>query len=250
MREPVISGGLEGAALVVCSYGSGTCAAHDRLLALRRKSGASEAVAATLFGAPRIEEVVLTLRASPIIVVPLFMTKGVTYRALQDRLSGLSCSDRIVLSPELGSHPELAGRLAVHAGRELQKLGWRPQDTGLLLVGHGSRRNPASHRSTARLAAEIDRLELFADTSAAFLEEQPTIHEAVRANPMAQVLAIGCFAEAGRHAIRDVPRSLRQSGRSTAYSGPIGTCDWIEPLVLDQAMEGLRRSASSARLDV
>jgi sirohydrochlorin ferrochelatase len=56
------------------------------------------------------------------------------------------------------------------------------------------------------------------------------------------VLAIGCFAEAGRHATRDVPQRLTQSGRPTAYSGPIGACDWIESLVLDQAMEGLRRS--------
>ena len=236
---------LEGAALVVCSYGSGTCAAHDRLRSLGLRSGAAETAAATLFGAPRIEDVVAGLRASPIFVVPLFMTRGVTHGVLRERLSGLSRSDRIVLCPELGSHPGLAGQVASHAGRELRRLGWRPRDTSLVLIGHGSRRNAASHRSTERLAAEIERRKLFADASAAFLEQQPTIQEAVAASAAERVLAVGCFAEAGRHATRDVPKRLMQCGRKTAYSGPIGACDWVESLVLDQARQGLRRVAQA-----
>jgi sirohydrochlorin cobaltochelatase len=241
-RAPATEACLEGAALVVCSYGSGDCALHRRLRALGRTSGFSETAAATLFGARRIEEVVAALHGSPIFVVPLFMARGTTYGALKDRLSDVHCSDRIVLCPELGSHPGLARRVAAHAGGELKKLGWRPEGTGLVLVGHGSPRNKASQQSTERLAAEIERLALFADTSAAFLEEQPSVQDAVRASPARRVLAIGCFAEAGRHATRDVPQRLTQSGRPTAYSGPIGACDWIESLVLDQAMEGLRRS--------
>lgn len=247
-REPATEARLEGAALVVCSYGSGDCGLQDRLRSLGRESGFSETAAATLFGTPRIEEVVASLRvrASPIFVVPLFMARGTTYGTLKDRLSDLPGSDRIVLCPELGSHPGLARRVAAHAGRELEKLGWRPEQTGLVLVGHGSRRNKASQQSTERLARQIRRLALFADTSAAYMEEQPSVQEAVQASPTQRVLAIGCFAEAGRHATRDVPRGLAQSGRTTAYSGPIGGCDWIESLVLDQAMEGLRRSARPA----
>lgn len=241
-RAPVTEAGLEGAALVVCSYGSGAAAAGDRLRALGRKAGAVETAAATLFGSPRIEDVVSDLRASPILVVPLFMTRGVTFGVLEDRLAKLPSPERIVLCPELGSHPGLAERLAAHAGRELYALGWRPRETSLLLIGHGSRRNGASQRSTERLAGEIARRRLFADTAAAFLEQQPTIQEAVAASPTERVLAVGCFAEAGRHATRDVPRRLLQCDRRTAYSGPIGACDWVESLVLDQAREGLRRA--------
>jgi hypothetical protein len=144
--------------LVVCSYGSGDRALHGRLQALGGRSGFRETVAATLFGTPRIEEVVATVHGSPIVVVPLFMAKGVTYEALRDRLAGLSCSDR------------LAPSVAAYGWRELQRLGWRAEETGLLLVGHGSRRHPASGRATARLASEIGNLALFADTAAAFLE--------------------------------------------------------------------------------
>ena len=99
-----------------------------------------------------------------------------------------------------------------------------------------------------RLAAEIGALELFGDTTAAFLEEEPTVQEAVRACPTEQVLAIGCFTEAGKHATRDVPRGLRESGRAAAYSGPIGACGWIDALVLDQAMAGLRHGVAPAEL--
>ncbi len=116
----------------------------------------------------------------------------------------------------------------------------------MVLVGHGSRRNPASGRSTARLARDIGELSLFADTAAAFLEEQPTVPEAVSSCPAERVLAIGCFIEAGLHATRDVPRGLLESGRDAAYSGPIGACGWIDDLVLDQARAGLRRHAQIA----
>jgi len=245
-REPATEAPPQRAALVVCSYGGGDCAVHDRVRALGRASGFSEAAAATLFGAPRIEEVVASLRGFPIFVVPLFMARGVTYSALQHRLSELRCSDRIVLCPELGSHPGLAGRLAAHAACELRRLGWRPQETGLVLIGHGSRRNAASQDSTERLATEIRRLALFADASVAFLEQHPTVQEAVRSSPARRVLALGCFAEAGRHATRDVPLGLTQSGRTAIYCGPIGQCDWIDALVVDQAMDGLRRSVRPA----
>jgi sirohydrochlorin cobaltochelatase len=241
-REPATEAPPERAALVVCSYGGSTCAVHDRVRALGRSSGFSEAAAATLYGAPRIEEVVTSLRGSPIFVVPLFMAAGVTYAALTHRLAELRCSDRIVLCPELGCHPGLAGRLAAHAVCELGRVGWHPEETGLVLIGHGSRRNAASENSTERLAEEIRRLALFADASAAFLEVHPTIPEAVRSSPARRVLAVGCFVEAGRHATRDVPISLTQSGRTAIYCGPIGQCDWIASMVLDQAMAGLRQS--------
>ncbi len=242
-REPVTEAPPARAALVVCSYGGGDCAVHDRVRALGQASGFCETAAATLYGAPRVEEVVASVRGSPIFVVPLFMARGITYATLEHRLSDLPCSQRIVLCSELGSHPGLARRLATHAAGEAHRLGWRPDETGLVLVGHGSRRNAASNDSTERLAEEIRRLALFADASAAFLEERPSVEDAVRASPARRVLAVGCFAEAGRHATRDVPLRLAQSGRQTVYSGPIGACDWIDSLVLDQAKEGLRRSA-------
>ena len=246
-KAPVTEAGLEGAALVVCSYGNGASAVSDRLRRLARKAGAVETAAATLFGSPRIEDVVEDLRAASILVVPQFMTRGVTFAALEERLAKLPAYDRIVLCPELGSHPGLAGHLAAYAGRELRALGWRPRETSLLLVGHGSRRSRASQRSTERLAGEIARRHLFADTAAAFLEQQPTIQEAVAASVAERVLAVGFFAEAGRHATRDVPKRLKQCGRPTAYIGPIGTCDWVEALVLDQAMEGRRRAGGANR---
>ena len=244
-KVPAIKIGLDGAALVVCGYGNGHAGANGRWQALGRAAGFSETVHATLFGQPRIEEVVASLDGAPIVVVPLLMARGVTHRVLSDRLSALPHADRVVLCPELGSHPGLARRVAAHAGEELRRLDWRHEETGLLLVGHGSPRNAASQTSTARLAKEIEDLALFAETSAAFLEERPTVQDARRACSARQVLAIGCFAEAGRHATRDVPKCLTQSGRPTAYSGPIGACDWIDSLVLDQALAGLRGTEAS-----
>lgn len=243
MRAPATDRRLAGAALVVCSYGSGGCAIAQRLDALGRDLGVGKTAAATLFGTPRIENVAASLRDSPVVVVPLFMARGITFGTLRERLAGLSCRDRIVLCPELGGHPGLARRLAAHAGREAESLGWDPMETGLVLVGHGSRRNEASRNATERLAEEIRALTLFADTSIGFLEEIPTVEEAVWMSRAGRMLAVGCFTESGRHATQDVPARLRQSGRVVAYSGPIGAYDWIDSLVLDQARHGLRRFA-------
>ncbi len=243
-RAPATDRRLAGAALVVCSYGSGGCAIAERLDALGRDLGVATTAAGTLFGTPRIETVAASLGDSPIVVVPLFMAQGVTYGALEARLSNLRCRDRIVLCPELGGHPDLARRLAAHAGREAANLGWEPMETSLVLIGHGSRRNAASRNAIERLAEEIRIRALFADASVGFLEEAPRVAEAVRTSRARRVLAVGCFTESGRHATQDVPASLRQSGRSVAYSGPLGAFDWIDSLVLDQARRGLRRFAT------
>src|ERR1051325_8939385 len=55
----------------------------------------------------------------------------------------------------------------------------RSDDSGLLIVAHGSTVNPDSSAPTLAHAAEIRRREVFADVECAFWKEEPSLRDAL-----------------------------------------------------------------------
>ena len=239
-RAPVTDPRLSGAALLTCSHGwrSGRAGLSLRARALAQRAGFAQAAACSLYGEPSLEEALAAITADPVMLVPLFMCEGVTLNALRQRTNALTGNKRVVLCPILGSHPDLAGRVAADAGDEAAARGWAPRETALLLIGHGSKRHAASGEAVGALARSIDRLGQFDEVAQAFLEQSPSIAEALAALRCRQAVAVGCFTEWGRHAGHDVPQALAGAQLPTAYAGPLGTADWIVHLVIDQAQRG------------
>ncbi len=239
---PAIDASLAQASLVLVGYGSpsGSAALEARRRSLTERAPFGATAAATLFGKPRLEDVVAGLVGSPILAVPLLMARGLTYDHLVERLAALDLAGRMVLCPEIGGHPKLAEILCAQADRRLQAEGWRAEDTGLLLVGHGTPRNQASRRSTECLAARIAAGNRFAETRAAYLEEAPSVEEACDRMSARHLLAVGCFIENGRHVTRDLPVRLDACREHPVYAGAVGDSPWIQSLIIDQARLGLR----------
>lgn len=237
-RAPVISQDLKGAALLVCSHGAGSAPArtHDGLRHQARALGFTEQAACSLYADPTLEKVLDHLSVRPVFLVPLLMSEGVTLKALRRRLEHRGDAQDVVLCPVLGSHPDLPQRIAESALGKAAAAGWSPQETALLLIGHGSRRDEASRRGLFRLGAEIRCGNAFGEVRQALLEEEPGVAEALATVACRQVVAVGCFAEEGRHAVGDVPRMLAASPLPVVYDGPIGTAPWIDRLVVDLAV--------------
>ena len=149
----------------------------------------------------------------PVFLVPLLMSEGVTLKALRRRLEHRGDAQDVVLCPVLGSHPDLPRCIAEHALGKAAAAGWSPQETALLLIGHGSRRDEASRRGLFRLGAEIRCGNAFGEVRQALLEEEPGVAEALATVACRQVVAVGCFAEEGRHAVGDVPRNAGREPR-------------------------------------
>lgn len=238
---PAIRRASASTALLLCAHGSpgsGESLAR-RAAALGRRLGCTETAGALLYGDPRLEEVVANLSSPRVCVVPLLLSEGTTFAALSDRLQDLGGASRFTLCRPLGTHPRLAAGLLATTEGEARHAGWLAQDLALVLVGHGSRRNPASREATRRLARLVGRAARRVRVACAFLEEPPALDAVLAAAPEQRIVVAGCFSEEGRHARQDVPALIAASGRQVRYLGPIAAAGWADILILDSAARAM-----------
>ncbi len=183
---------------------------------------------ATLFGGTGLERALETAVFSRATVVPVFMSDGYYVRqVIPERLDAWRTQQTSVpvetrLCEPVGTAATLAELIAARAYNALVADGSEAKSSTLVIVGHGSERNPASRLATERQATRIARRELFGDVVTCFLEEAPAVTETVR-RAEGPVVVVGFFAAAGRHAAYDVVEHLAAADRSDLhYLGPIG----------------------------
>ncbi len=236
-------------ALLLCAHGSpgGGEALARRAAALGPRLGCAETGGALLYGDPPLEEAVAGLTSARVYVVPLLLSEGTTFAALTDRLEDLGGASRFRLCRPLGTHPWLAAGLLAAAEAEAGRAGWTERDFALVLVGHGSPRNPASREATQGLARQVGRAARKVRVACAFLEEPPALDEVLAALPERRIVVAGCFSEQGRHAREDVPALIAASGREARYLGPIGAADWTDSLILDSAARAMAEAGQTTR---
>src|SRR5262249_47686029 len=133
-------------------------------------------------GEPTIKEALDRLAAGKVIVYPLFASSGYFTR---DRLVHLldAADDgtrKVEMLPPLGLDPGLPDVVVACAGQAAHTHGFRPETCAVILLAHGSRRDPASRQATEHMAREVARMSAFSDVRIAFLEERPFLDEAAR----------------------------------------------------------------------
>lgn len=151
----------------------------------------------------------------------------------------------IVSCQPVGLNPGLAGMIAERAAEVRRAADWAPADVSLLLVAHGTARDPGSRRAAEAHADRIRKMGKFAAVATAFLEEDPTVPVALAALPTRDCVAVGLFTEHGCHGEEDLPRLLARGGRNTIYTGPIGANARLIELVVQQvaAADAIRGAA-------
>ena len=93
-------------------------------------------------------------------------------------------------------------------------------ETTLLLVGHGTRRHAASRDTTLRLAETLRRRRVAGEVVAGFIDDDPSLPEALASAPPGPVLVLPFLIGGGAHAAEDIPpRSAWSPGR---YRSPDG----------------------------
>jgi len=239
-KAPATNGARTAApALVLCAHGArgGLSAAPAHAARLARLGRFSVVRWGCVKGEPQIEAVIDLLPARDILIAPLLMAEGYTAgKILPATLAGLVRPDRTVtLCRPVGSHPRIAELIATAARETCVEHGWRPEETALIVLGHGTPRDDSSADTARRHAAALARAGAFAGVETAFLEQRPDLTDALRSCARHRhAVIVGFFADRGRHADRDVPRLLREAGSAAAYAGPIGIRPEIAELVLDQ----------------
>lgn len=217
----------------------------DRLAAaLRERAGYAEVAVATLHGSGRRPAAVIAALAhTRAFVVPVMMCDGLTVqRDLPAAFSGCG-SMRLRFCQPVGTHPGLAALIAERAVQEARLRNFNPAQTRLLLIAHGSTKNSRSETVTRLQLGRLAAMNLFREVAAAYLEQPPSIVDAIqRLRP--PVIAVGLFAAEGRHATVDVETALAAAGRAdVAYLGAIGT----DPGMVQLVAALIRSAASTGR---
>lgn len=122
---------------------------------------------------------------------------------------------------------------------------WR--NAALLLVGHGSAKNPDSSTPTRRLAGHIQALGLFAETACCFYKEAPFVAEGLASVAADTVYVVPNFAGEGYYTNQLIPRSVNLTGalteqigahgqiRQIHYTRPVGTHPRVASLLRQRA---------------
>lgn len=206
----------------------------------------AEISACCLSGEPGVEEAIGPVSEAPVYVVPNLMADGYAMAVLRERCEAVAKSLGFALhiAPPLGLCPGLPDVLSALALNACAERGWRAEASHLLLVGHGSQRSRRPAEVARQHLRAIAGQSLFASLSVGFLDEAPTIQEAISSITERPVVVLGLFADAGSHGIDDVPRLLGGADDQVSYAGPVGMTErFIE--LLNKEVDNLCRTAKS-----
>jgi sirohydrochlorin cobaltochelatase len=247
-RAPATERRLGDAALVLCAHGirGGVGGAAEHAARIAARGLFAEVRACALKGAPRLRDVVAAVRAPELMFAPLLMAEGYTLQAMLRKLESASDrATRVTVCRPIGVHPRLAEMIATRARALCAIKAWRPDETALLIVGHGTERHPDSGVTARRHTAQIAARKIFAEVATGFLDENPPVPEALGALRAPHCVAVGVFVDAGEHGEEDIPALLAPAGERAVYAGPIGPDPLVTELILDQAYAALGASIAA-----
>jgi sirohydrochlorin ferrochelatase len=237
-NQPLIGDAGATTALLIAAHGERRPGASNEGVmriarAIRERRIVSEVAVGFINGSPTIGDALGGFASRKVIVYPLFASNGYFTRdrlvQLIDEASGNA--REIEILPPLGHDFGLPALVVDHIRRVALESGVTPMCWTAVLLGHGSRRNPASRKATERIAREIAKYGVCRDVAVAFLEERPHLDETVQSID-GPAIVVGLFSGDGLHGARDAPRLIAQLGRGDVfYSGVIGSTPGIEKVV-------------------
>ena len=210
--------------------------------ALRKRRLFTRVETCVLRGSPPLADALAGIEAERIVLVPLLMADGYTYRtALPEALAKAGdLARRVTVCRPVGLSPALAPLAAAEAARICAERGWEPEEAAVLVAGHGTERDEHSAASAALLARWLAALRRFASAGAAFLDQSPFVADRLRALRPGPCAVLGFFIDEGAHSARDLPRLIAAEHPGAAYSGALGTNPAFVEVILATVDEAVR----------
>lgn len=217
---------------------------------LRTQGIADEITACFWKEQPSFSEVLNTLHADHITVVPVFTAQGFFTQKVIPAEMGLQgevtqIGGRTVhYAKTLGEHPDLANIIRQRVETALDTYALNPHGTTVAIIGHGTRRSSQSQQATR------DQVQLLADRHIvskvinAYLDDTPDIPSIYTRATTDDVIVVPFFLAPGSHVSIDVPDALDLeenqrtafiNGKHIIYTDPVGTDDTVCQLIIDLA---------------
>ena len=156
---------------------------------------------------PLIENALDGVGEEQVIIVPDFLAEGYfTRQVVPAKLGDKFRSANICCTPPVGTHPMMA-EIINDMAREV--LGdWTVEQTSLLVVGHGSGKNPCSKQSLLGHLQEVRNNTDFAQVADLWLEELPLVSSWKEVATKRHIIVIPYLLNDGQHGGWDIPAEL------------------------------------------
>jgi len=217
--------------LLICNHGvyGGVGTAQQLADKLAGQPGFSAIDVCCLRGSPSLEDAIERLADDQaadqqIVLLPNLMADGYAMGVLRDRAFAQAAQAKVAIqiAAPLGSHRDIPAILDSVSMKACAAQGWPASETTLLIVGHGSGRSRKPAEVTRMQAKAVAHMRHYAEVKIAFLDEAPSIKDAITATIHRPVVVVGLFADLGPHGVDDIPEQLGDCGDEIVYAGPIG----------------------------
>ena len=245
---------MSGSALVLAAHGSRRDPAANALVrrlaqAVRERRLFDEVAVAFHQGEPGFDTVLDELASEAVTVVPVMTSAGHYADVVLPEGLGRNrrfAEVRLRITPPVGSHAGVAPLVARRVSELLREQHLPRGESTLLLVGHGTRRHPASRDTTLGLADTLRRRRVAGEVVAGFIDDEPGLPEAMAAAPPGPLLVLPFLIGGGAHAADDIPAALglepgaaplagRVGGRRIVVDHPVGTLPGLVDVIVDLA---------------
>ncbi len=199
---------------------------------------------------PHFRELFAITSASDIMIVPVMTASGyysntVLPREIERGAARIEPVNLRIAQP-IGELPGMTDIIIEQAVAASAEAGIEAGEAHLLLIGHGTRRDPLrSGATTYRHAAQIKTRSIFQAVSAGFLEQDPQVDDAFAAIPGSEPVIVVPFLIAnGGHGADDIPGALGLKpglrvaivdGRPVLFADAVGEHPRVVNLILQSA---------------
>lgn len=184
---------------------------------------------------PFLTDVLDKVKAREVRIVPNLVCKGQVSSQVIPREMGLTGpvterdGRRFVLCDPVGEHPRIPELVATWVQAVILSQGLKPEETCLILVGHGSSRNDESLIRTTAVALALAKEGLSAQVRTAYLEQEPRICDWARLTAARHVIVLPFMISYGLHGAEDIPACLGLDPADPALARMASTGDPAGP---------------------
>lgn len=251
---PLPEGGVgQRPGVILVAHGSARSAASaEPVMALAkslRDRGFPEVRSAFWKEEPFLHQALDLTRSGTVAVLPVFLSEGYFSSTVVPRELGLLYGDnhigeRLVhLLPPLGVNAGLAEIVAARAQEKMPSDACTSEAL-LVVLGHGTQRDPASAGTVLDVCASLSREGRFARVAPAFIDQEPQLANVLQDAREPVILLVPFLVAAGWHGGTTVPRELDPDSQGArqriVYTEPVGThpalVDLAEALLLGTAL--------------
>lgn len=159
--------------------------------------------------APFLNEILPSLEARDLIVVPLLTSRGfITDELIPEALKTVPKGTRVHLCPPLGVHDGIPRLMVNRVEAVLQDQDFERKDVSVIIAAHGNKKNPENARQTREIAQSIENLLTDISVQAAFIEQPPLLSDWPENVTTENLIVLPLLIGGGLHGAEDVPTML------------------------------------------